>query len=138
MSNDTLFMKPLVEAGGSLSGLHVAASETYYFPMLQCSHRDSIYGVMAHLQGLRYGTGDVTCSIQHSPDAETPSLFTDVSGASGTLGTGGTIGSPVAATLTLVANPGANASLYPFIRLKVVVEAATDVLFTSVNVSHRE
>lgn len=111
----------------------MAAGETRYFGVDTISHLDSVYGLFATFIGTRYGTNDISITLQDATMPNAPdAAWSDVDGpvTFGTAGSG-TVGSPTSVHL-IAPFAASSGTIKPYVRFKVVAGASTGSTFTSV------
>lgn len=107
----------------------VGPASVAYFGCINITHYDSVYGITVYVHAYRYGN-DVTLTVQETEDPD--ATWTDVSGASGLLSSGGTAGSPVEVKTAFIAKPASGSTLKAFVRVKIETEDTGTDCFVSV------
>lgn len=110
----------------------VAPSTTYTSKPFSLTFWDSKDGVFFTLVGTRYGaaTTDVQIKLEHATLADAPDAEWALAVAAVDFGAGGTGGSPASEYLTIGLFPTAGQTLMPFMRVKIIAQAASGATIT--------
>ena len=121
---------------GGTDSLTVQPSITTYTKQtIMLSHLDSQFGIHYRIKGSR-GGANVTLQWQQSLEPSDSTAWTDI-GSSFTWGAGGVYPAVAAADLISSLVPAANTTFRPFLRLKIVCDAATVANINSIVVTKR-